>query len=105
MTFPDCFVGAYVGWSTQAWIMYVAAAAIMPALVSLPFWYRRSRSFGIMAIGGFAGFMSIHGTVPCLSGKIPDWLAIILGVGLLAVVLAMYVAVFRGPRRPEADGR
>lgn len=104
MTFPDC-VGAYAGGSAQDWAVSVVAAAMIPALVSLPFWYRRNSGFGIMAIGGFAAFVSTYGTAPCLSGKVPDWLAIILGADSLAVVLTVHVVVFRRSRMLEADGR
>lgn len=98
MTFPDCFIGAYAGWSASEWVVAVVASALAPILISLPFWYRRDRGFGAMSIFGFVGFISIYGLVPCSAG-IPIWVVYALAAAVLGVVMSMFVTVLKGGGR------
>ena len=100
MTFPECFTGAYAGWSAAGWAMMMMPAVLFGALVSMPFWIRRDRFWGAMAIFSFASFASVYGFSGCAS-LLPDWVMVAMWAAASAAVAYAYVLVFRGNARRE----
>lgn len=104
MAFPECLAAAYVGWSTQAWVVAIVASALPSALVSLPFWINRDRFWGIAAISFFVALFLIHGIAEC-PPQLPDWAGWFMALPCLVLVGVLYLLVLR-PRvaRPPEGG-
>lgn len=100
----ECFVAVYAGWSAQAWVVAIVAGAMMPAMVSIPFWMRRDRGFGIAAILFFVALVSIYGLAECAPSP-PTWVGVAIALACLTLVCMAYVLAIHGPRnRVAPDG-
>ena len=98
MTFPDCFVGAYVGWHAADLALLVLASATISTIISLPFWVRMKRDFGLMTMFAFAAFVSLPGLATCIP-PVPDWVLITIAAAALAGAI---FALFRGSEQRAA---
>ena len=94
----ECFVGAYAGWSVQTWLITILASALIPTMVSIPFWMRRDADWGVMAVVCFAAFMAVHGLAGCLTA-VPGWVFTVMSVVVLGLVAAAYLMVLQPKMR------